>query len=160
MKALCLALIMLLGGSPAVLAQGANSSAQEWSKVAAVAPDEKLEVKLKSGKTVKGKVSTVTDSRLTLTQSNRMIELNRDEILRVYRVGGKSGMSPTLIGAGVGAGVGAAAGGVILAVNEGEDDETVPGLILSAMVGAGIGALTGFLSGKARKNRVLIYESR
>jgi hypothetical protein len=86
--------------------------------------------------------------------------LNRDDIFRIYRASGKPGVSPTVIGAGVGAGVGAAAGGVLIAVNEGEDDETVPGIVLSALVGAGIGALTGFLSGKARNNRVLIYESR
>ena len=162
MKALtfCLALIIILAQSPVILAQEASVPSREWTTVMAVAPSEKLEVKLKSGKTVKGKLSSVTDTRLTLSRGKRMIDLNRDDIFRIYRASGKSGVSPTLIGTGVGAGVGAAAGGVIVAVNEGEDDETVPGIVLSALVGAGIGALTGFLSGKARNNRVLIYESR
>ena len=162
MKALAfsLALIILFVQSAAVLAQEPNVPSREWSTVAAVGLNEKLEVKLKSGKTVKGKLSSVTDTRLTLSRGKRMIDLNRDDIFRIYRAGGKSGVSPTLIGTGVGAGVGAAAGGVIVAVNEGEADETVPGIVLSALVGAGMGALTGFLSGKARNNRVLIYESR
>jgi hypothetical protein len=156
----CLALHIILAQSPVVLAQEASVRSREWTTVMAVAPNEKLEVKLKSGKTVKGKLSSVTDTRLTLAHEKRMIDLNRDDIFRIYKAGGKSGASPTLIGTGVGAGVGAAAGGVIVAANEGEDDETVPGIVLSALVGAGIGALTGFLSGKARDNRVLIYESR
>jgi hypothetical protein len=156
----CLALIIISVQSPVVFAQEASVPSREWSTVVAVASNEKLEVKLKSGKTVKGKLGGVTDTRLTLSREKRMIDLNRDDISRIYRAGGKSGVSPTLIGTGVGAGVGAAAGGVIVAVNEGEDDETIPGIVLSALVGAGIGALTGFLSGKARNNRVLIYESR
>jgi hypothetical protein len=157
--AFTLAVIIVLVQSPVVLAQ-ANVTPREWSKVVATAADEKLEVKLKSGKTVKGKLISVTDSGLTLSHRNKELALNRDEIFRIYRASGKSGVSPTVIGAGVGAGVGLAAGGVILAVNDGDGDEIVPGLILTAMVGAGIGALTGFLSGKSRSNRVLIYESR
>jgi hypothetical protein len=155
-----LALTIISVQSPVALAQEASVPSREWATVVALAPDGKLEVKLKSGKTVKGRLSSVTDAGLTLSNGKRIINANRQDISRVYRAGGKSGVSPTVIGAGVGAGVGLAAGGVILAVNEGEDDETVPGLILTAMVGAGIGALTGFLSGKARNNRVLIYESQ
>lgn len=157
--ALTLAVIIVLAQSPVVVAQ-ANMTSREWSNVVAIAADEKLEVKLKSGKTVKGKLRSVTDSGLTLYERKKDIALNRAEIFRIYRASAKSGVSPTVIGAGVGAGVGTAAGLVLLAVNEGEDDETVPGLILSALVGAGIGALTGFLSGKSRSNRVLVYESR
>jgi YMGG-like Gly-zipper len=161
MKALAftLAVIIVLVQSPVVVAQ-ANVTPREWSNVVAIAADERLEVKLKSGKTLKGKLSSVTDSGLTLSHGKKELALKRDEIFRIYRAGGKSSVSPTVIGAGVGAGVGTAAGAVILGVNEGEDDEIVPTLILTALVGAGIGALTGFLSGKSRSNRVLIYESR
>lgn len=162
MKALafCLALIIISAQSPVVSAQETNVPSREWAAVAAVAPNERLEVKLKSGKTVKGRVSSVTDARLTLSRGRRMINLDRGEIFRVYRVGGKLSVSPTLIGAGVGAGVGAAAGGVIVAADETGDNEEAAGVALTALVGAGIGALTGFLIGKARHNRVLIYESR
>jgi translation initiation factor IF-1 len=153
--ALCLTPIMILARPPVTPAQEANAPSREWAAVMAVAPDEKLEVKLKNGKTVKGKLSGVTDTRLTLRRGSKTVDVNREDVSKVYKAGGKSGVSPTLIGAGVGAGVGAVAGGMV----DHEAGETPQDIAFLALVGAGIGAVTGFLTGKARKNKVLIYES-
>lgn len=159
--AFCLTLIVVLAQLHVVLAQETTAPPRDWATVAAVPPGEELAVELKSGKTVKGKLSSVSDTRLSLSREIRTTDLDRNNIFRIYRMSGRSGVSPTLIGTGVGAGVGAAAGGVIIAVDEtGEADEVAPAIALAALVGAGIGALTGFLIGKTRNNRVLIYESR
>ena len=143
---------------PVTSAQTANAPTGDWAALKTVTRGSKLSVKLKNGKTVEGKAAGVSEAALSLSVGNKSVDLNRDDILRVYRVGGASAKKATLIGMGVGAGAGALVGAA-----GGDDDGFVPtraqltaGL---AVVGAAAGALVGFAIGKSRHKRVLIYDA-
>lgn len=145
--------------SSVVLAQGTNSPSGDWSALKTVAQESKLYVKLKNGKTVEGRLSAVSDTALTLSVSGKPVDLNRDDVLRVYQLRGKSAATATLIGAGLGAGAGAALGAA-----GGDNGGFAPtksqlsaGL---AVLGAGAGALVGYLIGRGGHKRVLIYEAK
>jgi hypothetical protein len=142
--------------SPVVSAQNATN---DWSALKAVASGSKLSVKLKSGKSVEGKLTGVSDDSLSLTVGGKPTDIKAVDVLRVYRVGGSSAGKTALIGAAVGAGVGAAVGAA-----GGDDDGFAPtkgqaaaGL---AALGGGAGALIGYAIGRSRHKRVLIYEAR
>jgi hypothetical protein len=160
-KPLTLSLILvasLLLSPSAALAQNGAAPSRDWSAVKAVAPGTKLSVKLAGGKSVEGRLDTVSDATLSLTVGGKPRELRRDDVLRVEQVGGTSAGKMTLIGAGVGAGVGAGIG----AATSDEDDFIFTRGQAAAVVGAigaGVGALAGFAIGKARRKRVLIYEA-
>jgi hypothetical protein len=102
-----------------ILAAPLNGQAQNvpatWTTVTALQPPQKLIVELKSGKTVKGEFSSASDSGLTLVRGNKMENIDRTEIRKIYQNGGTSATKSTLIGAAVGGGggsvLGAAAGG-------------------------------------------------
>src|SRR5215210_9394361 len=98
---LCLFLIASLLLSPAVSAQTATG---DWSALKSVETGSKLSVKLKSGKTVEGRLTGVADDALSLSVKNRPADLKREDVQSVYQVSGKSAAKATLIGLGVGAG--------------------------------------------------------
>ena len=142
---------------PAASAQTAKAPTGDWAALKTVTSGSRLAVKLKNGKTVEGKAGGVSDAALSLSVGDKPVDLNRDDVLRVYRVGGGSAKKATLIGMAVGAGAGAAVGA------SGGDDSFAPtrsqmaaGL---AVLGAGAGALVGFAIGKSRHKRVLIYDA-
>ena len=150
-------LVTLLAMPPVSLAQVPTAENREWAAVMAVQPGDKLAVKLKDARSIAGKLSSVSETTLTLSRDNKATDLNRENVLRVYRVSGKSAKSSTLIGAGVGAAAGAAVGaatGGDAIVSRSEVTLVV------AAVGAVVGALVGFAFGKNRQKRVLIYEAR
>ena len=132
----------------------------DWSRLNTIASDSKLAVKLKNGKTINGKLSSVTDSALSLTVKKKPVEIRREEVLTVHQLNKKSIVAPTLIGAGAGAGLGAAAGAA-----GGDDDNGFPivtkGQLAAglAVIGAGMGAVAGYFIGRDRKKRVLIYQA-
>jgi hypothetical protein len=138
----------------------AQSTPNEWSALKAVAPGSKLEVRQKNGKTIKGTLSGVSDTALTLLLKNTSLELQRDDVFNVYQNFRKSTTTATLIGLGVGAGAGAAvgaAGGSSGSGFEKIDHAVTAGL---TVVGAGVGALAGYLIGRGSAKRVLVYQSR
>lgn len=146
----------LLLSTISVAAQGEMN---DWSKVTALAAGSNLQVKLKSGKTIKGTLSSVTDSSLSLTVKNGPVEIKREEVKTVHEVvkkgeGGKGALIGSAIGAGAGAGLGAAAD----ATDNGLEvhNSVTAGL---AVVGAGVGALAGYFIGRSGSKRVLIYEA-
>ena len=150
----------LLLSSVSAAAQGRTN---DWSKVTALAGGSNLAVKLKNGKTIKGTLSSVSDTTLSLTVKNAPMEIKRDDVRTVHEVIKKgSGGKGALIGTGVGAGAGAALGAIGDASNEngfgGErlDNAVVAGLTI---VGAGMGALVGYFIGRSRSKRVLVYEA-
>jgi hypothetical protein len=154
---LSLVLIASLLLSPVVSAQTANG---DWSALKAVETGSKLSVKLKTGKTVKGRLTGVTDDALSLSVKNKPADLKREDVQSVYQVRGKSATKATLIGLGAGAGAGAALGAAADSSSdgfEGIDTAVTAGL---TVLGAAAGALTGFLIGKSGSKRVLVYETR
>jgi hypothetical protein len=149
----CLVLVASLLLSPIVSAQ---TAASDWSALKSVASGSKLSVKLKSGKTVEGKLTGVSDDTLSLTVGGKPTDLKAVDVLRVYRVGGSSAKTGALIGAVAGGGAGAAVGA---SGDEGfgpTHGQMAAGL---AVLGGGVGALAGYAIGKSRRKRVLIYEA-
>lgn len=140
-------------------AQTSTAQGNDWSILRTVKTGSKLVVNLRNGATAEGRLSGVSDTALSLSVSNKLVELNRDDVMRVYRIVGKSATKAVLVGAGVGAGAGAAVG---VAGGGSNDGFGVPSRsVLTAglaVLGAGAGALAGFLVGKGGHKRVLIYE--
>jgi small nuclear ribonucleoprotein (snRNP)-like protein len=145
-----------------VTAQGqTNDQMNNWSRVAAVASGAKLSVKLKTGKTLNGTLSSVSDNGLSLTVKNSQVEVKREEVATVHEVVKKSSTTKaTLIGTGVGAGVGAAAGGIATSKDDSFDKIDHVATAGLAVAGAGVGALVGYLIGRGGSKRVLLYESK
>ena len=142
--------------SPLARAQQPTASGN-WSAVQGLASGDDLVVKLKDGRSVKGKLNSVTDADLSLTRDNKSESFGRDRIFQIYERKRKSEKGKyAAIGAAIGAGVGL---GVGLAKNSPpvDDGEIYP--IVGTILGAGIGAVGGFLFGQAKRKRVLIYQA-
>lgn len=154
---LFLAAVLLL---PSIAsAQNRSASTGDWSAISSVATGSKLYVKLKDGKTVKGKLSGVTDTTLSLSVKGKPTDLRREDVQSVYSTGKKSATKATLIGMAVGAGAGAAIGAAASAGDEGFDKFDQAATAGLTVIGAGAGALTGYLIGRHNTRRVLIYEA-
>lgn len=153
--------ILLLPDS--LVAQTSTAPVNDWSRLSAVETESKLTIKLKDGKKVEGKLSSLSDTGLRLSVKNKPVELKRDDIRSVHQVKRKSATTSTLIGFGIGAGAGAALG----ALGRANDNDTsfdfdrLDNAIHAGLVvaGAGAGAITGFFVGRTKRKRVLIYES-
>lgn len=153
-------LTSLLLSPVAVMAQAGTN---DWARLNSVASGSKLSVKLKTGKKIEGTFTSVSDTALTMLVKNTSTETKRDDVRSVHQVGGTSVTKSTLIGLGAGAGAGALLGAVGEAADN--DDSFVDlnaGAVVAglAVLGAAAGALTGFIIGKTRKKRVLIYEAK
>jgi hypothetical protein len=141
----------------------AQAGTSDWSLLSSVASGSKLSVKLRNGKKIDGRLSSVSDTSLTLMVKNTATDIKRDDISSVHTLNGTSTKKATLIGLGLGAGAGAIAG---VALDAGADsgrgfedfDNAVAGAI--TIIGAGVGALAGYLVGRSGKKKVLIYEAK
>jgi hypothetical protein len=151
-----LVLIASLLMSPVAPAQTASS---DWSALKAVASGSKLSVKLKTGKTVEGRLTNVSDDALSLTVGGKPTELKAGEVLRVHRVGGSSAKKGALIGLAVGGGTGLAVGLAGSSVDDSFNELDAPITAGLTVLGAGAGALLGYAVGRSRRKRVLIYEA-
>jgi hypothetical protein len=149
-------LAITLAYSPLAMAQQPAGSS-DWGAVQVVPPGDALIVKLKDGRSVSGKLISVTDAELSLTRNKKSETFGRDRIFQIYSRKRKAEKGKyAAIGAGIGAGSGL---GIGLAKNSPpvDDGEIYP--IGGAILGAGIGAIGGFLFGQAKRKRVLIYQA-
>jgi hypothetical protein len=146
--------------SPVALAQNTPLPTHDWSALSAVTRGSKLEVKLKDGKAVKGKLSDVSDTVLSLSVKDKPVDLKREDVASVYQVSKKSATTATLIGLGVGAGAGAVIGTAADASSSGFEKIDKAATAALTILGAGAGALAGYLIGRGGHKRVLIYEAR
>ena len=159
---ICFVLVVsFLLPSMRLAAQNTTATTSDWSALKAVTSGSKLSVKLKNGKTVDGKLSSVSDAALTLSIKNTVQDLKREDVSSVYQLTKKSATKATLIGMGVGAGAGAAIGAGGAASND-DGFEKIEHAVTAglAVIGAGLGALTGYLVGRGGSKRVLVYESK
>ena len=149
----------LLLSTVTVAAQG---TANDWSKVTALASGSNLSVRLKSGKTINGTLSSASDNMLSVTSKKAPVEIKREDVRSVYEVvKNSSAAKATLIGAGVGAGAGALLGAIVDASNDdGFEKIDNAATAVLAVGGAGVGALVGYLIGRSRSKRVLVYEAK
>ena len=148
----------LLFSSVTLTAQTTSPPGSDWSRVTAVEIKSKLVIKLKNGKTVEGKLSSVSDTGLSLSVKDKLVDVKREDVLSLYQITKKSATKATLIGMGVGAGAGAAIG-VAGGGNDGFaklDHAVTAGL---TVLGAAAGALGGYLVGKSGRKQVLIYQA-
>ena len=117
-----------------------------------------MAVKLKDGKTLEGKLGTVSDTGLSLSVKDKPVDVKREDVLSLYQITRKSATKATLIGLGVGAGAGA---GIALAGRNDQGFDKLENAVLAGftVIGAGAGALTGYLIGRSGRKRVLIYQA-
>jgi hypothetical protein len=136
------------------------ASTNDWAALRNIPSDSKVIVKLKTGKSVDGKLLSVSDSSITLSRNNSSLDMKREEVKSVHQIIKKSATAGTLIGLGVGAGAGAGLGAIGASNDDNGFDKidhaATAGL---AVVGAGVGALTGYLIGRRGSKRILVYES-
>jgi|SRR5262249_35987273 len=164
LAAICLSMIVL-AQAPLALAQNAQlSSDQAWDLVKQTTLGEKLELKLKDGRKVKGEMIIASDTGLSLSaKKQQAVNFNRDEVRQVWRALRPDSDKQKLY-QGVGGGVGALAGIAIAiaATQPGEPCGDCRGRgigLASAVVGMTIaGALIGRKLGGAGK-RILIYQA-
>jgi hypothetical protein len=143
--------------SPAALC--AQTSTGDWSAVRNLPNDSRVSVRLKTGKTVDGKIASVTETTITLA-NKKQGEIRREDVQTVHQLIKQSAMPATLIGAGVGAGIGAGIGAAADATDDGFEKIDHAVTVGLAVVGAVVGAVGGYFIGRKASKRVLIYESK
>jgi small nuclear ribonucleoprotein (snRNP)-like protein len=143
------------------LSVSAQVNMSDWSRLSLVTAGSKLSIKLKSGKSVSGKLNSVSDAGLNLTVKNTATELKREDILTVHQVIKKSATKSTLVGLGLGAGAGTVVGVAADANSDSGSFEKIDNTAAGAavVIGAVAGTITGFLIGRGSK-RVLLYQSQ
>jgi hypothetical protein len=115
-------------------------------------------VRLRNGQKLKGRLTSVSDTTLTLADGNRTTDVTRADALRVHRRVSKSAKRSALIGLGIGAGAGL--GGTALFAYTGDRGGEADLYGVAIMVAcAGGGALIGYIMG-SRKQKALVYETR
>jgi hypothetical protein len=122
---------------------------------------DKLDIQLKTGKTIKGEFHLSTDAALTISADNGTRSIDRNDVRTVNRISGSSVAKSTLTGTAVGA-AGATTGAAI-----GDNcDKPTFGPCFSrgvvAVAGAALfaipGAVVGLVIGLHGRHRELIYE--
>ena len=152
---LSLTLILAFASSPIVSAQGVL---QDWNGVRAIRTGTELIVETRDGKSIKGKLSSVTDSALNLTHGGKSDAIDQKIVRSIYLTKKGSRIKSALIGVGTGVAIGVGISVVIGLTNRGEDASfaAAAGILYGVPAGAVIGAVMG---GKTRKGR-LIYEAK
>ncbi len=143
-------LIALLGLPPAVCG-AENESGYGWAALKAVQPQEKLFVKLKDDRKVKGLFQSATDSMLVLSNGDETTGYDRQDIVEIRLGHGRSLKKSILIGTLIGTGAGAGLGGAAAASDTGylNDGFLVPvGAAVGAVFGTAIGTVVGLLRGQ------------
>ena len=126
-----------------------------WEAVGSIPAGDEITVVTRDGKQMKGRMSGISGTTLSITSKNRPVSIDQPEIKKIYRqVTGGSRAKNSLLGTGIGAGIGAGIGLFFVAAY-GED---VDGDFFATLMGfgAGIGAGVGVLFKGSKK--LLIYE--
>src|SRR5262245_38017902 len=69
-----------------------------WEGLKAIPPGDEVRVRLRNGKTLKGLMISASDTVLTLERRKNTTEVNRGDVLKVYRVVQKSATKGVLLG--------------------------------------------------------------
>ena len=72
-----------------------------WEGLKAIPPGDKVEVDLRNGQTLKGKLISVSDTVLTIERGKGTTDVTRGDTLRVFRRISKSPKRATLMGLGM-----------------------------------------------------------
>lgn len=138
-------------------AQSNDAGDQAWNQVKSLTNDSEVYINLKNGKTVKGKIDSVTDSEVILKNNKKNPQIARADIKELFRIKGKKKLATAAaIGAGAGFGAGAAIG---IALSNQEDITYALTIPILGGLGAGIGAGIGLIIG-GKKDRELLYRDK
>ena len=150
---LFLVVALLSTFTPPAFAQQ-SASTNDWAAVQRLNTNERLVVKQKNGKEVKGLMIEATENTLTIDRDGKPLSIPRSDIRQIQVIEGKAAKGKwALIGAGVGAGIGAAIGG---SKYESNSEVWLP---VGIMFGTGIGAAGGVAIGQTRRKRVMVYST-
>jgi hypothetical protein len=112
-------------------------------------------VRLRSGQTLNGWIISASDTVLTLELRKNSIDVNRGDVLRVYKVVKRSRIKGVLLGLLIGTSVGALLGNLVEPEHTDDPGLATVGLgLLGGLIGTGVGAAISF-----RTKRLLIYET-
>jgi hypothetical protein len=125
------------------VAASAQTPAQDWNNVKAIAAGTVVRVKMNS-RDVRGQLQGVTDDRLTVDSENGPAMFSRQEILRVSVKKKGHRLRNTLIGLGAGV-----AGGAVIGAASHKDCTGFCILYTTRAQDAGIGAALGAIVGTA-----------
>ena len=155
-KTLPLLLVLLLLSSHAPLAFSQTTpSLSDWASVKQIKTDERVFVRQKNGKEIKGRMIEATDTTLTIDRDGKPFNIARGDVRQVYVVSGTAQKGKwALIGAGIGAGAGAGIGAVKYSDSVDDSQIYIP---VGLIIGAGSGALGGLLFGQSTRKRELVY---
>ena len=137
-----------------------GSAPDPWATVKAVPTGTELEVKLVDGKKLKGRLLDVSDAGLRLTRKDRLADVSRADVLKVYQVSPVPGTFGRVVagaGAAVGAGAGIAAGLSVL--HKPSFRGPSARFILLPVAGAAAGGIGGHLIARRMRSRMLIYDA-
>jgi len=151
---LLLVLVLLSTHTPLAFAQQSTST-NNWSAVQQLKTNERLVVKQKSGKELKGLMIEATDTTLTIDRDGKPVSIPRADVRQVYVIEGKAAKGKwAAIGAGIGAGAGTGIGYGKYSPNS--DDSEVY-IVMGLLIGAGAGAVGGLLFGQTKRKRTMVY---
>lgn len=148
-----LVVVLLSHHAPFALAQQLN----DWSSVQQLKTNERLVVKQKNGKEIKGLMIEATDTTLTIDRDGKPHGIPRADVRQVFVIEGKAAKGKwALIGAGIGAGAGA---GIGYGKYSPTSDDSQIYITMGLLIGAGAGAASGMLFGQTRRKRVMVYST-
>jgi hypothetical protein len=155
-KAIPLLLVFALLSMPAPLAFAQQSgAANNWAAVQQLKTNERLVVKQKNGKELKGLMIEATDNTLTIDRDGKPVAIARADVRQVHVIEGKAAKGKwAAIGAGVGAGAGT---GIGYTKYSPDSDDSGIYIGMGLLIGAGVGAASGFLFGQTRRKRTMVY---
>lgn len=157
-KSLSLLLVLLFISSYTPLAFAQQASSNNWTVVQQLKTNEKLVVRKKDGKELKGEMIEATDTALTIDRDGKPLSIPRNDVRQVSVVEGKAEKGKwALIGAGIGAGAGTGIGAT--KYRSDRDDYGIY-IVMGTLIGTGAGAVSGLLFGQSRRSRVMVYDAR
>lgn len=151
---LLLVFALLSTHAPVALAQQ-SAATNNWSAVQQLKTNERLVVKQRNGKEIKGLMIEATDNTLTIDRDGKPVSIARADVRRVEVIERKAEKGKwALIGAGIGAGTGT---GIGYAKYSPDSDDSEIYIGMGFLIGVGAGAVGGLLFGQAKRKRVMVY---
>lgn len=151
---LLLVLVLLSTHAPLAFAQQ-STSINNWSAVQQLKTNERLVVKQKSGKELKGLMIEATETTLTIDRDGKPVSIPRADVRQVYVIEGKAAKGKwAAIGAGIGAGAGT---GIGYGKYSPDSDDSEVYIVMGLLIGAGAGAVGGLLFGQTKRKRTMVY---
>jgi len=153
-KTLPLVLVLLSSHAPLAFAQQ-TPSVSEWASVQQIKTNERVFVRQKNGKEIKGRMIEASDTTLTIDRDGKPFSVARGDVRQIYVVSGTAQKGKwALIGAGIGAGVGTGIGYAKYSPDSDDSEIYIP---IGLLIGAGSGAIGGMLFGQNTRRRELVY---